>query len=153
MNDKTDQMAELKASFPYQFQGQSIGLDLPPGWLPLFGTLCDNIDATLAEDEKRTFYWVQVKEKFGTARFYYFMEEADENWDAEGRGGVFSLRPIASNEKIRQLIAEAEAATGHICQQCGDPGTLRRDWCWRTLCDHHEAEYQNRIRNITSEQE
>lgn len=148
MSDKADCMADLKARYPYQFQGEAIGLELPPGWLPIFSRLCEDIDATLTKEEKQTFYWVQLKEKFGTARFYCEMGEAKDSLRPEIRGAVLSFRPIAANEKIRDLIAEAEAATGDICQKCGEPGTLRRGTWWRTVCDRHEAEYQARIKDM-----
>jgi hypothetical protein len=64
----------------------------------------------------------QVKEKFGTLRFYY-------------KGG---------DEYIRGLVALAEDMSAHICEDCGDTGTTRGGGWVRTLCDKHEAEYQER---------
>jgi hypothetical protein len=60
----------------------------------------------------------QVKEKFGTLRFYY-------------EGG---------NDYIDGMIAMAEAMSAHICETCGKPGTLRgRGWLY-TACDEHARE-------------
>ena len=64
----------------------------------------------------------QVKEKFGTLRFYY-------------DGG---------DDVIDGMVRIAESMSGVTCEDCGDVGN-RRDGGWiRTLCDHHEAEYQKR---------
>jgi hypothetical protein len=63
----------------------------------------------------------QIKEKFGTLRFYY-------------SGG---------DEYIRGLDAMAASMSGVICEQCGNPGTSRstkkQRWI-RVLCDKHAEE-------------
>ena len=58
---------------------------------------------------------VQVKEKFGTLRFYY-------------SGG---------NEYVSGLVAMAESMSGVTCERCGTLGKLRgRGWI-KTLCEQH----------------
>ncbi len=64
---------------------------------------------------------VQVKEKFGTLRFYV-------------DGG---------NERSWTLIELAEGMSERTCEVCGAPGTIRRGGWIRTLCDeHHKAPEQ-----------
>lgn len=65
----------------------------------------------------------QVKEKFGTLRFYY-------------HGG---------DEYISGLVAMAESMTAVTCEECGAPGKQRHGGWIRTLCDEHEAERQRKI--------
>lgn len=65
---------------------------------------------------------VQVKEKFGTLRFYY-------------EGG---------DEYIRGLVTMAEAMSAYTCEVCGAPGEARGGGWIRTLCDKHAEE--NRLR-------
>lgn len=64
---------------------------------------------------------IQVKEKFGTLRFYY-------------TGG---------NDYIRGLEAMAESMTSVTCEDCGHPGksrsTKEKRWV-RVLCDNHAYE-------------
>jgi hypothetical protein len=74
----------------------------------------------------------QVKEKFGTLRFYY-------------DGG---------DEYIRGLVSLAESMSGVICEECGAPGQQRKDGWIRTLCDHHEAKRQTKLKErfINNEQ-
>ena len=69
---------------------------------------------------------VQVKEKFGSLRFYY-------------DGG---------DEYIRALVNFAESMSGRICEKCGSPGKTRGGGWVRTLCDEHEEEYQNQHREF-----
>lgn len=63
----------------------------------------------------------QIKEKFGTLRFYY-------------HGG---------DEYIRGLEAMAESMTARTCEDCGSPGvarsTKKRRWV-KVLCDKHAHE-------------
>ncbi len=65
---------------------------------------------------------VQVKEKFGTLRFYV-------------HGG---------DSRAHHHIEFAEALSGSTCEQCGAPGKTRGGGWVRTLCDQHEAERQRK---------
>jgi hypothetical protein len=57
----------------------------------------------------------QVKEKFGTLRFYY-------------SGG---------DDIIDGMVSMAESMSAVTCEECGDPGTLRgKNWIY-TACDTH----------------
>lgn len=69
----------------------------------------------------------QIKEKFGTLRFYY-------------HGG---------DEYIRGLEAMAESMTSRICEDCGHPGESRTSGWIKTLCDTHsdERETKRAIKN------
>ena len=58
---------------------------------------------------------VQVKEKFGTLRFY-----------VDGY-----------HESIGKRIDQAEAESAQICEVCGNKGQQRSQGWVRTLCDWH----------------
>jgi hypothetical protein len=64
---------QLKDRFADMFAGQNIGFSFYRGWFALFENLSHDIDALLGQD-KRGFHWVQLKEKFGSARFYWAMK-------------------------------------------------------------------------------
>lgn len=66
----------------------------------------------------------QVKEKFGTLRFYV-------------TGG---------DEYVRGLISMAESMSAVTCEECGDVGTRRGSGWVHTYCDKHEDEYQQRMK-------
>jgi len=59
----------------------------------------------------------QVKEKFGTLRFYVHGGDADLHY--------------------RIQIAEEKSAT--TCERCGQPGVLRSGGWLKTLCDEHHT--------------
>ena len=71
----------------------------------------------------------QIKEKFGGLRFYY-------------DGG---------DDQISGFVDMAELWAGHSCEQCGNMGKQRSGGWVRTLCDQHEAEYQERMAKMKSE--
>ena len=57
----------------------------------------------------------QVKEKFGTLRFYY-------------TGG---------DDIIYGMVRMAESMSGVTCEECGNPGEIKRDGWLVTLCETH----------------
>ena len=60
----------------------------------------------------------QVKEKFGTLRFYY-------------TGG---------DDYVRGLVSMAESMSSVTCEACGNPGTTNHKGWFTTLCkDHRKA--------------
>lgn len=78
--------------------------------------------------------WIQIqqiKEKFGGLRFYY-------------QGG---------DEHIAGMVSMAETWASRTCEKCGNKGHSRSGGWIRTLCDVHEAEHQERIKNMRSEDE
>ncbi len=71
----------------------------------------------------------QIKEKFGGLRFYY-------------EGG---------DDYCSGLETMAEIWANRTCETCGETGRQRQGGWIRTLCDKHEAEYQERMKNYRSE--
>jgi len=60
----------------------------------------------------------QIKEKFGTLRFYY-------------HGG---------DDMVDGMVRMAESMSGVTCETCGNPGQMRNGGWVRTLCDKHAEE-------------
>lgn len=86
-----------------------LGNSTPPGWTAIVAPL-------LAMAEKEGASVMQIKEKFGSLRFY-----------VDG-----------ASDTLLKAIIEAEGLSAITCQQCGKPGTLREKNGWlRTLCDEH----------------
>lgn len=113
------------------------GFEHGDGWYDIINNLCANIQSHIdwsnsqrelllknnphnvkIPEEVRQVVAVQVKEKFGTLRFYY-------------EGG---------DDTIDGMVRMAEAMTAVTCEECGNPGKQRSGGWIRTLCDHHEAE-------------
>ena len=105
------------------------GFDCGDGWYNIIRVLCSNIqhhiDWRNRKNELNPNQPIvpqvtvdQVKEKFGTLRFYY-------------TGG---------DDYIDGLVSMAESMSGITCEQCGNPGsTLGRGWL-TTLCEKHAEE-------------
>jgi hypothetical protein len=70
---------DLETRLPYMFQGNHLGIGICKGWYPIFSKLCQEIDLVMG-DNKQGFHWVQVKEKFGAARFYWELDGVDTRW-------------------------------------------------------------------------
>lgn len=121
--------------FSHPYGGFAIG----KGWWPIIEALCDQIDAYTSwknstresllkqnphnlsiPDPISRVVVHQIKEKFGGLRFYY-------------EGG---------DKYISGMVMMAEIWAGRTCETCGVPGKRRSGGWIRTLCDHHEAEYQ-----------
>lgn len=84
-------------------------ISVEEGWKTIICDLIDRLDRTGIP-----YKIMQVKEKFGTLRFYV---------DKEGESGGFS-----------QAVEEAMKASEVTCEDCGAPGELRGDAWVRTLC-------------------
>lgn len=99
------------------------GFECGNGWFDLLDTLCRNIQSHLDwinknDDVVHQVVAVQVKEKFGGLRFYY-------------DGG---------DEYISGLVSMACSMSTHICEVCGDKGSIRGKGWITTLCDEHAKE-------------
>lgn len=96
------------------------GFDCGDGWYNILNQLMGNIQHHI-DWKNRNGEVVpqvtldQVKEKFGTLRFYY-------------TGG---------DEYISGLVSMAEAMSGCTCETCGAPGERRGGGWVRTLCNEH----------------
>lgn len=88
------------------------GFECGNGWYALLSKLCEDLSKVVSDD----FQVLQVKEKFGTLRFYV----------------------ANSNRQTEDLIDKAEAASGHTCEECGEPGKLTGKGWLRTACEFHE---------------
>ena len=90
------------------------GFECGPGWTDLFDATFTWLDE-IAPD--RDWSPSQIKEKFGSLRFYWYGDLPDL-----GDG----------------IIAAAEQVSGHICEVCGAPGALQSDHGWlSTRCREH----------------
>jgi hypothetical protein len=98
------------------------GFECEDGWFDIIDILCHEIQTyvdwksrTFSDEEKESFQVVaqQVKEKFGTLRFYYY-------------GG---------DEVIEGMVRMAESMSHRICEGCGCPGDERSGRWTKVLCD------------------
>jgi len=94
------------------------GFECSDGWYNIIFTLCSliQIHQKSQKPDYKPVVVQQVKEKFGTLRFYY-------------TGG---------DDIVFGMVAYAEAISGMTCEVCGDRGTTdwKRSWV-RTVCSKH----------------
>ena len=95
------------------------GVDVGDGWYSLLDEVCAKLVALHPNIRAD-----QVKEKYGTLRFYIGSE-----------GEV----PHDIMDKAYDLEIEYENRSATICEDCGQPGLLRGSGWVRTLCDAHAA--------------
>jgi len=97
------------------------GFDCGDGWYPLINRLCSEIQHHLNRNAKEgtpQFVASQVKEKYGSLRFY-------------GDGG---------DNRINDFIWFAESMSTIMCETCGAPGKRRGHGWIYTACDTHAKE-------------
>lgn len=147
MSDSYESFAKkMEERFPEMFKDQRYGgFACGEGWWPMLEALCTTIQSHINNTNERRALLLtdnkynqkipdevpqvkieQIKEKFGTLRFYY-------------QGG---------DEFIHGAVWLAETMSEQICETCGSPGSRRSGGWVRTLCDQHEEEHQERIRAI-----
>jgi hypothetical protein len=117
------------------------GLETPPGWWAVLDAVCAEITAAAAwvnrqhPDAGFCVVAEQVKEKFGTLRFYYRVEYRVE-WAEDHPEAPGTIDRAC--EQIRGAVNLAERLTGRICNECGvpvDPGERDPEgWRWHTVC-------------------
>jgi hypothetical protein len=98
------------------------------GWHPLIFSLLENIDNLIGP--KRAIAVDQIKEKFGSLRFY---------WRSD--------LPASDVDAIQKLIADAEHASTITCEICGKPGIIEA-WnggFYQANCvEHARVSFQSR---------
>ena len=110
------------------------GLEVPRGWFHIIEQLCTVLEFYNMEFVKNYRIAIvadQVKEKFGTLRFYYTIREVDRDgvcrevnpdekfvadWEAKLNIAKDYLEMLADN-----IIREAEHMTENTCANCGVP--------------------------------
>ena len=101
------------------------GFECGDGWYNIIDATCAMIQNRKYNNRRNGIKMppvvaTQVKEKYGTLRFYY-------------DGG---------DDYIDGVVAMAEYMSEVTCETCGNPGKIRDgDWM-RTLCDEHAKEYE-----------
>ena len=106
---------DLRKEYPDLFEG-CWEISTGNGWLPMISLLARYLDSWNARDCIRNdcapVRVCQVKEKFGSLRFYV-------------DGG---------NDYTYGLISFAEGMSHIICEMCGNPGTTEGPGWYKTLC-------------------
>jgi hypothetical protein len=98
------------------------GCDHGDGWFFIIEAMCHLIDQHIKNDgwdQKASYKFVQIKEKFGGLRVYDY----------------------GADDYIRGVIDMAESLSYRVCELCGDQGSKYHSGMWvKTLCETHAEE-------------
>lgn len=112
---------------PEAFYGHCVG----PGWVPHLLSLTAKLEKLGWDGKLR-----QVKEKFGTLRFYWT-----------------NNIPGIMGEIAEDVVSHYEERTAYICEECGEFGELRYGGWTKCLCTKHNKERIARNKTDEPEQE
>jgi hypothetical protein len=130
--EKYDTFAkQMEERFPKMFAEPYGGFCIGEGWWPILEELCSSIQHHIdwKKGACQQVTVAQIKEKFGGLRFYY-------------EGG---------DDQVRGMVSMAESWAAHSCETCGAPGERRQGGWIKTLCDIHEAERQQRVKQYENQ--
>lgn len=123
VRDWRDELVEAHPSLfrsPEGRPGPSCLPECGEGWRDLLDRACVRIRAAV-EADGGAFTATQIKEKFGTLRFYWRGDLSDE-----------------AEAKVDEAIELAEARSACTCEVCGEEGRLHKSGDWLTTrCDAH----------------
>lgn len=106
---------------PVTHSAMGWGICTGDGWYNLIDALCSSIQNRIDLNPHLNFPQVvatQVKEKFGSLRFYY--EGGDDN--------------------VQGKVSFAERISSMTCEKCGLPGTIEGGGWLVALCEKHRKE-------------
>lgn len=119
----------------------AFGCECADGWYGLLDEMCAKIQAVYDENGSEPDIIIdQIKEKYGTLRFYYHFGDVNQGIHAIDFIGGPSARfkPGKGNElreRIAEIVSWGEKRSGEICEECGKPGKIRDLAYIQTLCD------------------
>ena len=116
------------------------GIAIGDGWIPSLRTLFKYCQFQHDTNGYPQLVAEQIKEKFGTLRFYYDFEDCS----IEKHKG----RSDRNSETLEGAIDFAEMLTQSICEECGQPGKIRKDRWIRVRCDKCETKQKNKMKWI-----
>ena len=108
--------AELRARYPAILERAS--LSYGPGWAGLMEALCERLQFHADHNAMPPVQITQAKEKWGE----------------------LSVNYAGGDTYAGGLIDMAEALSAHVCELCGNPGTLQEGPALRTRCAAHTGQ-------------
>jgi len=110
------------------------GIAVGDGWIPLLEKLFRFCQFNHDKNGYPQLVADQIKEKFGTLRFYFHMEECDSPNAKYGK--QFNRGP----ELLEGAISFAELMSGSICEICGNPGESNTEGWLKVRCKECSGE-------------
>lgn len=132
---------QLIAQYPHIDFGYITQPPVGLGWWDLLNDAFKKINEEMKKLPKAPelrFKIAQIKEKFGTLRFYYDMRV--------GPGGKMPGTDVYTDaiQAIGAAVEDAESLSHRTCETCGEPGESRGGGWVKTLCDEHAVAMASR---------
>lgn len=99
------------------------GIECNDGWYRILDELFDYLQGLIDNDYFPQIVADQIKEKYGTLRFYYSLE---------------GQTTIEKTKEITHLVEFAEYRSSVTCELCGKEGKLETGSWWSTRCEECE---------------
>lgn len=113
--------------------------DVGPGWRPLLDELHTELLRRWPHYEIH-----QVKEKFGTLRFYAAPGPYPHLDGEEDESEAQQAAHHAWHKDFGETVLAYEKRSAQICEECGAPGALRKGPWAKTHCDVHHLAHEHR---------
>lgn len=128
------------------------GIDTDDGWYNLIHMLCELLQWDIEENKYPEIEAVQVKEKYGTLRFYttgVYKEEMRRTFKARLKERIYHFLRLMMLKFCKEryqsdqhyyvqegMIRFAEHLSGHICEKCGSNTNVTQTKGWIiSLCE------------------
>jgi hypothetical protein len=129
---------KLKDKYPKILQ-KIDQIECRDGWYDLLDMLMGKLKFDIEQNGFPSIVACQIKEKFGTLRFYFDREEKTaEELDKWAIAGYHNLCKYQNG-----LITFAEILSGRICQYCGTNQNIGMTRGWITFCCEDCAKKNN----------
>ena len=112
------------------------GFSIGPGWYKIVEETCAKLQL-LSDVFGLQAVAAQIKEKFGTLRFYFDIEQGDIV-------AINKADRAMAGDIMYDVVTRAEEETAWTCEECGERGKTRGTGWLVTLCDKHWAERQKK---------
>ncbi len=138
---------KLYNDFPDLFQEKDLpmsetcmcwGLECDDGWEPLIRTMCEQLKL-IQEWSGTKVIFQQIKEKFGSGRFYHTIITAPEI-SAQTRKNIWDI--------VDAVVSDAERKTSQTCEVSGKYGFLHNKGAWFKTLNPEEAEKLGYVKTI-----
>lgn len=155
MTQDCKHVEQLARKYPRLFLDKEplLGMWFPSGWAGLMDRLCAALDRLLTDQQLGDFRVDQVKEKFGSLRFYYSVSRKTSlNIDVVASDGQVRIvdKPKMpkgfSSAAVDRLISAAETESKATCASCGAPGRPHNFDGWLQIACESCAEQHKRGR-------
>lgn len=125
MNSKltTKLHTDYPGIFPKNRKGHSLGFECDDGWYDHINALCGTIMLFCKDHGDNIPVASQVKEKYGSLRFYIW----------------------AASVEVFDIIERFELESQYICEICGERGKTEAKGGWyKTVCKSHLVSWQSK---------